>query len=93
MHSQRTKKICMLGASAVGKTSLVSRLSGAVFSSAYQSTLGVRISRATVAANQRLQELVIWDIKGENTFYSVPSAYFHGARAQQGRPNACLGDR
>lgn len=77
IQGPRRKKICMLGAAAVGKTSLVAGYAGASFSTRYQSTLGARVSRATVVINERLRELVVWDIKGESEFYRIPSAYLH----------------
>jgi small GTP-binding protein len=76
-HGQR-KKVCILGASAVGKTSLVASFSGARFSSAYRSTLGVRITKAVVTVGQRLRELIVWDIKGESDFYRIPDVYMLG---------------
>jgi small GTP-binding protein len=79
MKEMRRKKICIIGASAVGKTSLVASYSGAVFSSGYQSTLGVRITRAVVAISERLKELVVWDIRGESEFYSIDPAYLYGS--------------
>jgi small GTP-binding protein len=79
MQGMRRKKICIIGASAVGKTSLVASYSGAVFSSGYQSTLGVRVTRAVVAISERLKELVVWDIKGESEFYRIPPAYLYGS--------------
>jgi small GTP-binding protein len=79
MQGMRRKKICIIGASAVGKTSLVASYSGAVFNSGYQSTLGVRITRAVVAVSERLKELVVWDIKGESEFYRINPAYLYGS--------------
>jgi len=79
MQDMRRKKICIIGASAVGKTSLVAGYSGSVFSSGYQSTLGVRITRAVVAISERLKELVVWDIRGESEFYHIDPAYLYGS--------------
>ena len=79
MQDMRRKKICIIGASAVGKTSLVASYSGSVFSSGYQSTLGVRITRAVVAISERLKELVVWDIRGESEFYRIDPAYLYGS--------------
>jgi GTPase SAR1 family protein len=39
------KKICMLGAFAVGKTSLVTRFVDSSFSEKYHTTMGVRIEK------------------------------------------------
>ena len=42
------KKICMLGATGVGKTSLVSRYVLSVFSDKYLTTIGVKIDRKPI---------------------------------------------
>ena len=39
------KKICMLGSFGVGKTSLVARFVQGIFSTKYQSTVGVKIDK------------------------------------------------
>ena len=43
-----SKKICLLGDFAVGKTSLVQRFVYALFDDKYISTIGVKVSRKTV---------------------------------------------
>lgn len=78
MQQSSRKKICILGAAAVGKTSLIADYAGGEFSAKYQSTLGARITRATVVISERLRELVVWDIKGESEFYRIPSGYLYG---------------
>ena len=79
MQPVRRKKICMLGAAAAGKTSLVARYSGVIVTGGYQSTLGARVTRAVVTVSERLRELVVWDIKGESDFYRIPPAYLLGS--------------
>lgn len=37
------KKVCLLGAFAVGKTSLVARFVSSMFSDTYQTTIGVKL--------------------------------------------------
>ena len=39
------KKVCMLGSFGVGKTSLVARFVQGIFSTKYQSTVGVKIDK------------------------------------------------
>jgi len=78
MQNQTRKKICFIGASAVWKTNIISRFSGGGFNHRYQTTLGARITKVTVAVGGRLKELVIWDIKGESEFYKIPPAYLYG---------------
>ena len=44
-----SKKVCMLGGFAVGKTSLVSRFVHGAFSEKYLTTIGVKIDKKTGA--------------------------------------------
>src|SRR5437868_12539857 len=43
------KKVCMVGTSGVGKTSLVAKFVHSVFSDKYLTTVGVKIDKKTVA--------------------------------------------
>jgi small GTP-binding protein len=73
------QKICMLGGFAVGKTSLVSRFVSSIFSDAYLTTVGVKISKKSVTAGAREIDLIIWDIYGEDEFQKMRAAYLRGA--------------
>ena len=73
------KKICLLGAFGVGKTSLVSRFVHSIFSDKYLTTVGVKIEKKRVLARQRDVDLVIWDIYGEDDFQKVRLSYLRGA--------------
>ncbi len=73
------KKICLLGASAVGKTSLVSRFVRSIFSERYLSTIGVKIDKRLVHTDGGDVNLVIWDIEGEREFRKVQSSYLTGS--------------
>ena len=73
------KKICMLGATGVGKTSLVSRFVSSIFSDKYLTTVGVKIDKKTVTVEARTVTLVLWDIYGEDAFQSVRASYLRGA--------------
>lgn len=74
-------KVCLIGATGVGKTSLVARFVHSVFSDVYRTTIGVKIEAATVRRDAREVQLVIWDISGEDEFQSVQPAYLAGAAA------------
>lgn len=76
-----TKKICMLGDFGVGKTSLIRRFVEQSFSDEYLSTVGVKISRKemTLADNQSLVKLLIWDIEGQTKFKAIAPSYLQGA--------------
>ena len=62
------KKICMLGAFAVGKTSLVQRFVNSIFSEKYQTTIGVKIDQKLVQTGDTEVNLMLWDIHGEDNY-------------------------
>jgi small GTP-binding protein len=72
-------KICLLGASGVGKTSLVRRYVRAVFFEQYRTNVGVVIERKLVRRAGQDVDLVIWDLSGEDEFQHVRTAYVRGA--------------
>ena len=73
------KKICMMGAPGVGKTSLVRRFVDSVFSEKYLSTIGAKIDRKTVAVDDDLLNLMLWDLQGEERYEWVRLQYLRGA--------------
>ncbi len=73
------KKICLLGAFAVGKTSLVERFVHSMFSDKYLTTVGVKIEKKSMQVDERQVDLVIWDIYGEDDFQKVRLSYLRGA--------------
>jgi hypothetical protein len=73
------KKVCMLGAYAVGKTSLVRRFAYSIFSEKYHSTLGVKVDKKNVNVAGQEVELLLWDIAGEDDRFSVPMSYLKGS--------------
>ena len=74
-------KICMLGAFAVGKTSLVARFVQSPFSDAYHTTVGVKIDKKLVAVRGREVMLMLWDLAGEDELNKVNMQYLRGAAA------------
>jgi small GTP-binding protein len=73
------KKICMLGAFAVGKTSLVSRFIVGLFSDKYLTTVGVKIDKRSVQVSGQEVNLILWDLHGEDEFQKVRLSYLRGA--------------
>jgi small GTP-binding protein len=73
------RKVCMLGATAVGKTSLVRRFVESVFSEKYQATIGVKIDRKLVEKGDTTVSLLLWDLQGEDEFQRVRLSYLRGA--------------
>jgi small GTP-binding protein len=73
------KKVCMLGAFAVGKTSLVSRFVKSIFSKKYHTTIGVKIYKKELRVDAQPLTLILWDLAGEDEFLQVRMAYMRGA--------------
>lgn len=73
------KKICMLGAFAVGKTSLVQRYVHCLFADKYLTTVGVKIDKKPVSVHGTPVDLILWDIYGEDEFQEVRPSYLRGA--------------
>lgn len=79
MTASLKKKICLIGAFAVGKTSLVRQYVYSLFSDKYLSTVGVKIDKKQLTVNGRDLDLIIWDLHGEDEFQSVRMSYLRGA--------------
>ncbi|MDY6951602.1 MAG: Rab family GTPase [Thermodesulfobacteriota bacterium] len=73
------KKICMLGAFAVGKTSLVQQYVYSIFSEKYHTTVGVKVDKKEISLNGGDIGLILWDLHGEDEFQEVPMSYLRGA--------------
>lgn len=69
----------MLGATAVGKTSLVRRYVESLFSERYQATIGVKIDRKLVEVEGGQVSLLLWDLQGEDDLQRVRLSYLRGA--------------
>jgi small GTP-binding protein len=74
-------KVSMLGAFAVGKTSLVQRFVTGIFSDRYQTTIGVRIDKREVHVDGRDVLLMLWDLQGEDDVHTVPFNHVRGSSA------------
>ena len=79
MTATLQKKICMLGAFSVGKTSLVKRFVQSVFSETYLTTVGVKIDKKTVELSGRAVNLILWDLAGEDDVNALRLSYLRGA--------------
>jgi small GTP-binding protein len=73
------KKVCMLGASGVGKTSLVMRYVESIFSDKYLTTIGVKVDKKAIRLGGEELNLVLWDIAGEEKGYPIRLQYVRGA--------------
>jgi small GTP-binding protein len=73
------KKVCMLGAFATGKTSLVARFVSSIFSEKYHTTVGVKIDKKVLNTNGQDVMLMLWDLAGEDEFNKVQMSYLRGS--------------
>ena len=73
------KKICMLGAFGVGKTSLVRRFVDTIFSDNYLTTVGVKLDKKTLVVGAETVNLILWDIAGEDDTSAVRTTYLRGS--------------
>lgn len=73
------KKVCLLGAFAVGKTSLVARFVTSMFDDKYLTTMGVKVDKKVVNVDGKEVNLLLWDIAGEDEFQKVQLSYLRGA--------------
>jgi small GTP-binding protein len=74
-------KICMVGDSAVGKTSLIKKFVLDIFDDTYITTIGTKITKRTVKIldDDTTMDMMIWDIMGQTSFRSLlQDAYFYG---------------
>lgn len=77
----QTRKICILGDFAVGKTSLVRRYVHQQFSENYLTTIGVKVDTKIIAmADGPSLKLVIWDVAGTDTPTELFLRYVRGAQ-------------
>jgi small GTP-binding protein len=72
------KKICMVGAFGVGKTSLVRRFVYSIFSEEYQTTIGVMISKKNLTVDDQEYQLIIWDLEGKDELTEFRASYLRG---------------
>ncbi|HMS84423.1 MAG TPA: Rab family GTPase [Nitrospira sp.] len=62
--SSKSKTICLLGASGVGKTSLVKQFVEKVFDENYRTTIGTQLYDTSVICDEELVKLNIYDLAG-----------------------------
>lgn len=69
----------MVGAFAVGKTSLVQRFVSGIFSEKYLTTVGVKIDKAAVETPAGVVSMILWDVAGEDGFRSFNVNFLTGS--------------
>lgn len=69
----------MVGAFAVGKTSLVQRYVQSIYDDKYLTTVGVKIDKKAVTVGDTEVNLLLWDIQGDDNVDKLRSSYIRGA--------------
>ena len=73
-------KILLLGAPAVGKTSILNRFVKNLFSYDYITSIGINYLTKEIKLDQkRLAKLVIWDVAGQEKFRFLRKEFYAGA--------------
>lgn len=75
------KKLILLGAPQVGKTSLVARWVKGIFSDRYLSTIGVKVEKKQIEIGKESLSLQIWDLMGDIDISGPALTYIRGASA------------
>ena len=75
------KKICLLGASSVGKTSLVKQFVEGIFNEKYLTTIGVKIDKKIISLENEQVKLMLWDIEGNDRYHLFQDKYLRGCSA------------
>ncbi len=75
----KQKKICLLGAFSVGKTSLIQQFVSSMFSEKYLTTVGVKVDKKVMTVGNEDLTIIIWDLVGEDDYSSLQTSYLRGA--------------
>ena len=75
------KKVCILGPTGVGKTSLIKQFVEGIFSEKYKTTIGVKIDKKQVNKDGRGVQLLLWDLEGIDRYCGFNPRYLRGASA------------
>ena len=69
-------RVCLLGDSGVGKTSLLTRYCDSIFKDKYSNTIGVDFRVVSLKYNDIVTKIHIWDTAGQERFKSIAVNYF-----------------
>lgn len=79
--SVREVKLCLLGESGVGKSSIVMRFVTNSFKPALESTIGASFMSKKIAVDDQHFAFQIWDTAGQEKYRSLAPMYYRGAAA------------
>ena len=72
------RKVVMVGAFGVGKTSLVRRYVSGLYDEKYLTTIGVKVDEKVVRVADNEVKLLLWDVAGAEERFSIPMSYIRG---------------
>ncbi len=75
------KKVCLLGASGVGKTSLIRQYVSGIFDDKYLTSIGVKVDKKILETSKGSLQLLLWDIEGIDQYSLFNPRYIRGASA------------
>lgn len=74
-------KLCLLGDSGVGKSSIALRFVHDSFKPAMESTIGASFLTKTIHVDDRIYKYQIWDTAGQEKYRALAPMYYRGAAA------------
>ncbi|OPJ68554.1 ras-related protein Rab-31 isoform B [Patagioenas fasciata monilis] len=74
-------KVCLLGDTGVGKSSIVCRFVQDHFDHNISPTIGASFMTKTVPCGNELHKFLIWDTAGQERFHSLAPMYYRGSAA------------
>ncbi|KAH9515533.1 Ras- protein Rab-22A [Bulinus truncatus] len=79
--SMRDVKVCLLGESGVGKSSIVMRFVADKFKNALESTIGASFMTKTIFLEGNTFKFQIWDTAGQEKYRALAPMYYRGSAA------------
>ena len=76
-----SKKICLVGAAGVGKTSLAQRFANGTFSYRFRPQPGINIERREVEVDGERVQLMLWDFQAREALSPMPTSFVDEAAA------------
>lgn len=75
------KKICLVGASGVGKTCLMQRFANGTFSYRFMSQVGINVEKCEIEVDGETVQLMLWDFQGQDELSPTPASFLDDAAA------------